>query len=451
MTNAAGSSNALRGDVLRALGVLKMATADQIQRLSSPHLTYRHTDKTTPARRKEARTASHRAAANDLRRHGLSVDGGRTRAGEEVRLLTAAGLAAAAVELGRPVEEMGGLPKGAGRTGAAHAMTVNETILSLIRPRPDLALLEGEPDAALTAARAAADAPAGVGTIASYATEVALPATGTWKSPGIGSARADAVVTAPEHRMPLLFIEADNCHEDAATIAAKFDKYLRFYQRTIKDTPGGKPLWTTRWRVDDFHDAYRDPLPPVLLVFNEIGARSAHTQMRNLASLTVQHWRGMPDQEGAFHSYGGKIPIVATQLELLREHGPHGKIFWRFGRQHLEDLWSAVGNPRRDAVLRQRDQAARARAAQKKRQEAQEAAEREARRPACTRCGEQFPDDRWRMAESFPEPDLRWRPELCEACEVIALREEAARERAAAEAQQRQEAEASRPRLFRRR
>ncbi|MER5757571.1 hypothetical protein [Streptomyces sp. NPDC002088] len=31
-TNSAGSSNSHRGDVLRALGVLKVATADQIQR-----------------------------------------------------------------------------------------------------------------------------------------------------------------------------------------------------------------------------------------------------------------------------------------------------------------------------------------------------------------------------------------------------------------------------------
>lgn len=44
--NEAGSTNDLRGDVLRVLGVLKVATADQIQRLSSPHLTYRHTLKT---------------------------------------------------------------------------------------------------------------------------------------------------------------------------------------------------------------------------------------------------------------------------------------------------------------------------------------------------------------------------------------------------------------------
>ncbi|MFD4948773.1 hypothetical protein ACFWNT_41270 [Streptomyces sp. NPDC058409] len=84
--NEAGSLNGLRGDVLCVLGVLKVATADQIQRLASPHLTYRHTLKKTAALRKEARTASHPGAANDLRRHGLSVDGGRTRGGEEVRI-----------------------------------------------------------------------------------------------------------------------------------------------------------------------------------------------------------------------------------------------------------------------------------------------------------------------------------------------------------------------------
>ncbi|WP_415940024.1 hypothetical protein [Streptomyces sp. 039-1] len=190
-TNAAGSTNELRGDVLRVLGVLKVATADQIQRLASPHLSYRHSLKASPAKQKEARTASHRGAANDLCRHGLTVDGGRTRGGEEVRLLTAAGLAAAAIDLDREPEEMGGMPKSAGRSGAAHPMTVNETVIALIRPKPDLDLLDGEPPEALAAARAAADAPDGLGTLTSYATEVALPVKGTWKNPALGSARAD--------------------------------------------------------------------------------------------------------------------------------------------------------------------------------------------------------------------------------------------------------------------
>jgi hypothetical protein len=35
-TNPAGSTNSYRGDVLRVLGALKVATADQIQRIGAP-------------------------------------------------------------------------------------------------------------------------------------------------------------------------------------------------------------------------------------------------------------------------------------------------------------------------------------------------------------------------------------------------------------------------------
>ncbi|MFF5721262.1 hypothetical protein [Streptomyces buecherae] len=84
-TNPAGSTNSYRGDVLRVLGVLKVATADQIQRLSAPHLTFRHADKPTPSKRKQARTASHTAALSDMRGHGLSENGGSTETGDSLR------------------------------------------------------------------------------------------------------------------------------------------------------------------------------------------------------------------------------------------------------------------------------------------------------------------------------------------------------------------------------
>lgn len=58
--------------------------------------------------------------------------------GEEVRLLTKDGLAAAAIDLDCEPEEMGGMPKSAGRSGASHPMAVNETVIALIRPKPDL-------------------------------------------------------------------------------------------------------------------------------------------------------------------------------------------------------------------------------------------------------------------------------------------------------------------------
>ncbi|WP_381805672.1 replication-relaxation family protein [Streptomyces niveus] len=434
-TNAAGSSNGLRGDVLRALGVLKVATADQMQRLCSPHLTYRHTLKKTASVRKEARTASHRGAANDLRRHGLSVDGGRTRGGEEVRLLTATGLEAAGIELDRIPQEMGGMPKTAGRSGASHAMTVNETVIAMIRPKPDLDQLTKEPAEAQVAARAAVDAPEGIGTLVSYATEVGLPATGTWKNPGIGSAWADIVLIAPESGVPLLFIEADNCTEEAVLIAAKFDKYMRFYQRTVKDTDGKeRPMWRTRWPVPQhrFDDASH---PPVLLVFHQFGKRSATGQMKTVAGLTRQHWQGAWDSEYGFHTYDGKIPIVATTLESLREHGPAGPAFWRFGRRGRQSLLDAIGNPRRHAAL---TRAVEQREAEAGRRAEEEVAEQEARRPVCEGCGTKFTDDRWKAVDTGGWGRWETHPHLCDDCKALAVKsrhraELAAREEAAAE------------------
>ncbi|MGW5115232.1 replication-relaxation family protein [Streptomyces noursei] len=427
--NAAGSTNDLRGDVLRVLGVLKVATADQIQRLSSPHLSFRHTLKDTAALRKEARTASHRGAANDLRGHGLSIDGGRTRSGEEVRLLTAAGLAAAAIDLDRIPEEMGGMPKGAGRSGASHPMTVNETVIALIRPKPNLDLLAGEPAEAVAAAQAAADAPDGIGTLTSYATEVALPVKGTWKNPGFGSARADIVLTAPESDVPLLFIEADNCTEDAALIAAKFDKYARFFKRKEKDTDGiDKPMWRTRWSTPEW-DEYERVHPPVLLVFHQVGKRPAKTQIAKVANLTRSHWQGRRYPDG-YHTYDGCIPIVATTLKLLREHGPAGPAFWRFGRDHHEPLLDAIGNPRRDAAL------ARLREEQRRREE-REAAAQEARRPVCKDCGNKFTDSRWTAVDRRVW-DQEPHPHLCEDCQDRAVE---ADQQAEADKRKRQEQE----------
>ncbi|MGW6144824.1 hypothetical protein [Streptomyces sp. NPDC055140] len=102
---------------------------------------------------------------------------------EGVRLLTKDALAAAAIDLDREPEEMGGMPKSAGGSGVSHPMTVNETVIALIRPKPDLDLVAGEPAEAVAAAQAAVDAPKGIGTITSYATEVALPVKGPGRTP----------------------------------------------------------------------------------------------------------------------------------------------------------------------------------------------------------------------------------------------------------------------------
>ncbi|MET9197064.1 replication-relaxation family protein [Streptomyces olivaceus] len=442
--NPAGSSNNLRGDVLRVLGVLKVATVEQIQRISAPHLSYRHTDKPTPSKRKQARTASHTGALSDLRKHGLAENGGQLPGGDTLRNLTPMGLKAAARELGRPVGEMGNPARGAGRTGASHPMTVNEAVLALLRPKPDLAQLASEPADVRAAAQAAVGAPAGVGTIASYATEVALPATGTWSNPGKGGAQADIVITAPEDGVPLLFVEIDNCFESAQVLAAKIDKYMRFCQRQVKDVDGrGRPMWRTRWWGPDGRHGDR-PHPPLLLVFNRIGPRNPYTVIAQLAELTEQHWKGRT-YEGGFRMYDGKLPIVVTSMKQLQEHGPAGAVFRRFGRRQNQTLLEAIGNPRREAhdARQQAEHAARQREHQEelRRIAARHKAEKEASRPVCANCGTRFTDERWKAIEPAGwDAPRETHPHLCHDCKQRAITAERQAEQAGPEPQEHEQA-----------
>jgi hypothetical protein len=427
--NPAGSTNTYRGDVLRVLGALKVATADQIQRIGAPHLTFRHTDKPIPSKQKQARTASHTAALSDMRKHGLSENGGSTETGDALRNLTPKGLQAASYELNRPVTEMGSTARGAGSSGASYPMAVNETVIAMLRPKPNMARLAKDSAEVRAAAQAAVDGPRGVGTIASYWTEVSLPATGTWNAPGKGGAQADIVLTAPQDRVPLLFIEADNCHETAEELADKLEKYVRFFLRKVKDTDGKeRPMWRTRWRAPD---TWSDDatFPPVLLVFNRIGERNPNRTVPRLMELTRHLWQGSR-QKGGHHHYDGRLPIIATGLNQLREHGPAGAVFLRFGRDHMQPLWEAIGNPRREeADARYREEIPRAqeehrakvvRAAQE--QAAKQAAEREARRPVCADRGAKFTDERWKAAQATdwgtPKDS---HPHLCDGCKYQAV------------------------------
>ncbi|MEW2373384.1 replication-relaxation family protein [Streptomyces sp. NPDC006656] len=426
ITNPAGSTNNYRGDVLRVLGVLKVATADQIQRIGAPHLTFRHADKESPSKQKQARTASHTGALSDMRKHGLSENGGSTVAGDSLRNLTPKGLEAASYELRRPATEMGSTARGAGSSGASHPMTVNETVIAMLRPKPNMTKLAGDPPHVQAAAQAAVDSPDGIGTIASYWTEVPLPATGTWNAPGKGGAQADLVLTAPQDQVPLLFIEVDNCHETAEELALKLEKYARFFKRKAKDTDGKeRPMWRTRWTTPDTTSGDKTH-PPVLLVFNRIGERNPNRTIPRLMDLTRHLWEG-ERQKAGHHHYDGRIPIIATGLNNLRKHGPNGPVFLRFGRDHMEPLRDAIGNPRREAAdARAREESARAqaeyqakvqRAAQE--QAAKQAAEREARRPACAGCGAKFTDARWEAAQATdwgaPKDS---HPHLCDGCKA---------------------------------
>jgi hypothetical protein len=80
-------------------------------------------------------------------------------------------------------------------------------------------------------ARTVSRGPRGLGHLAGWSAEVALPVHGTFTTPAKGSLRADAVLTAPEDGIAVLFVEVDNHSEQAVTVARKVADYRQFFRR----------------------------------------------------------------------------------------------------------------------------------------------------------------------------------------------------------------------------
>ncbi|MFJ4467491.1 replication-relaxation family protein [Streptomyces sp. NPDC089424] len=185
-----------------------------------------------------------RNACLDLARHGLTLSEGAARDGNKLWGLTPLGLDAAAEVLGRGPGEMGGIARGAARSGAPHAMAVNETVIAITRTPPAATrpIPSTRNPATAPPTETAPAAPEGIGSIFAWSTEVALnlPSTGRNRS----GVRADAVLQAPVAGVPVLLVEVDNCTEAADVVAAKFDKYLRFFRLQAKDHRGRDvPAW----------------------------------------------------------------------------------------------------------------------------------------------------------------------------------------------------------------
>ncbi|MDQ0955926.1 hypothetical protein QFZ24_009935 [Streptomyces phaeochromogenes] len=220
-----GSTSAVRGHVLAALGVLKVASAGQIHRLMAPG----HKD-----------NKAFRNALLDLGRHGITVSEGSGRDGNKLWSLTPHGLDAAAEVLGRPADQMGGTARGAARSGAPHAMAVNETIIAITRTpaAPTSPALRQRTQSASPSVVLEADAMGlrGIGTVASWSTEASLNLP---SSRGTRTAvRADAVLQAPEAGLPVLFVEVDNCTETPERLAAKFEKYRTYFRLKTTSVQG---------------------------------------------------------------------------------------------------------------------------------------------------------------------------------------------------------------------
>ncbi|MFB7763303.1 replication-relaxation family protein [Streptomyces xiamenensis] len=336
--NPAGSTAAGREDVLAALGVWKVATAHQLWQLTRPgsrdnkgvrnalsdlqrhglvvsdgntrprgHKPPRrgHAAVPAPAAPPGTRGGSQPATGGSV---GAPGGGNREEKARKLWRLTPAGIQAAA-QLLPPERTMGGTARGAGRHGSGHAMAVNETIVAFIQPRPDDVDQDDEPldqdvdpplDQGLVHPldqgadqgvheTGAQVRPAGTGSIASWTTEVTLPVTGSVSAPVKGSPRPDAVLVAPEADPPLPFpcVEVDTGSETIAVVAAKFERYRRFFRRTVNEAPPGhrRPRHVPFWRTL-YGDSGGEGHPPIAVVFTGAGPRSLANRQQQLGELT---------------------------------------------------------------------------------------------------------------------------------------------------------------------
>ncbi|MFD5430296.1 replication-relaxation family protein [Streptomyces sp. NPDC127084] len=341
-----GSTTAVRGHVLVALGVLKVASADQVRRLTCPG----HKD-----------SKSVRNACLDLARHGLVLSEGSARDGQKLWGLTPLGLAAAAEVLGRPLAEMGGTARGAARSGAPHAMAVNETVIAVTgtQPEPTRPVPRTAPPSPQTPAPAVRPVPPGIGSPVAWSTEVVHNLPGAARTRA--SVRADIVLRAPEAGLPVLLVEVDRCTEADEVLAAKFARYHQFFRLKTKDASGrAAPAWQSLYPPTG-----REGHPPVAVVFDpgtRLGEQALKNRMNRVMNLTRINWSGQYENMGGssgeergdgYYNFGDAIPLLFTTLPRLREDGPLAAVWWRCGHGQWETLPDALANPQdRDAWYR---------------------------------------------------------------------------------------------------
>lgn len=121
--------------------------------------------------------------------------------------------------------------------------------------------------------------------------------------------------------MPVLFVEVDNHTEPAAVVAAKIERYRRFFRRQVKNDRGRDvPLWSTLW--DDFG---RGGYPPLALVFTkDVGAQARMNRIKTIRDLSRAYWQPRwqsphgwspkDTEENGWWDFTGTVPVIATHL-----------------------------------------------------------------------------------------------------------------------------------------
>ncbi|MFE5900910.1 hypothetical protein ACFQ67_26345 [Streptomyces sp. NPDC056488] len=254
--------------------------------------------------------------------------------------------------------------------------------------------------------------------------------------------RADLVVRAPEAGVPVLLMEIDRRSEDAHDLVVKLLRYWEWGRLLPKDA-AKKTVDLVRSRPEAIehvdHDQRlwrrfypptgREGLVPVAFVFADTTKAKVDNAVAALERDGRRYWAprrydSLYEKAITARDYRQAVPVVVTTLEQLTEHGAGAAVWRRLGRTGEQTLTDALDNP--DGHDLYRAQEARADAADKERR----AAEREAQRPVCARCGRRFSDERWEEITVHRTAVRAGDKSVCGPCRA----DDVARQEAAAEA-----------------
>ncbi|WP_222514852.1 replication-relaxation family protein [Streptomyces salinarius] len=254
--------------------------------------------------------------------------------------------------------------------------------------------------------------------------------------------RADLVVKAPEAGVPVMLLEIDRRSEDAHDLVQKLRRYWQWGRLLPKDA-AKRTVDLVRSRPGAIEDVDhelrlwrrfypptgREGRVPLAFVFADTTEAKVANTVAVLEEAGRRYW--VPRRYDSLYpkavtarDYGQAVPVVVTTLEQLQEHGAGAAVWRRLGRTGEQTLTAALDNPDGHALYLAQE--ARADAEDQQRR----AAQREAERPVCTRCGRKFTDERWEEITVHRTAVRAGDKSVCGPCRA----DDVAREEAAAEA-----------------
>ncbi|MFF7705402.1 hypothetical protein [Streptomyces lydicus] len=145
----------------------------------------------------------------------------------------------------------------------------------------------------------------------------------------------------------------------------------------------------------------------------QVGATAMNNRINSVMRLTEEHWAGQyhhfapsygSDECDNYTDYADAVPILVTTLDRLREHGPLGPVWFRFGHPTWQSLADALDHPDDERAFKARQ---RRRDQLRKQQLEQEEQQRE--------CERQEAREQWAAQEAAVEAAREPDP-VCQEC-----------------------------------